>query len=137
MKLTRGIRLRASAVLIGTIGTYLIGGLMLEGQPVKAQQTITPNYYRDVQPILEQHCISCHVAGGIAPFALTSGKDAVKWADEIARVTQNGYMPPWPPGGDSPAFLNDRRLGAATKQLLVDWAKAGAPLGKQGAGQKP
>jgi mono/diheme cytochrome c family protein len=134
MNLTRGIRLKASAALIGATTACFMSALALEGH---AQQTITPNYYRDVQPILEQHCVSCHVTGGIAPFPLTSGKDAVKWADEIARVTQNGYMPPWPPGGDSPAFLNDRRLGVASKQLLADWAKAGAPLGKQGVGQKP
>ena len=137
MRLTRGVRLKASAALIGAISACLMGVLTLEGQSVSAQQTITPNYYRDVQPILEQHCVSCHMTGGIAPFSLTLGKDAVAWADEIARVTQNGYMPPWPPGGDSPSFLNDRRLGGATKQLLADWAKAGAPLGKQGAGQKP
>jgi mono/diheme cytochrome c family protein len=137
MNLTRGIRLKASTALISATTACLIGGLALTGQPVSAQQTITPTYYRDVQPVLEQHCVSCHVAGGIAPFPLTSGKDAVAWANEIARVTQNGYMPPWPPGGDSPSFLNDRRLGMATKQLLADWAKASAPLGKPGVGQKP
>ena len=136
MNLTRGVRLKASAALIGAVSACLMGGFALEGYAARAQG-ITPTYYTDIQPILEQHCVSCHVAGGIAPFPLTSAKDAVAWADEIARVTQNGYMPPWPPGGDSPAFLNDRRLGVATKQVLVDWAKAGAPLGKQAAGQKP
>jgi hypothetical protein len=92
-------------------------------------QKIIPTYYVDVQPILEQHCVSCHVKGGIAPFALDNPKEATARAERIAQVTQSGYMPPFPPGQDSPPFLNERRLGTASKQILFDWAKAGAPLG--------
>jgi hypothetical protein len=95
---------------------------------VSAQQ-IVPTYYRDVQPILEKNCVSCHVKGGIAPFVLDNPKEAVARAERIAQVTQSGYMPPYPPGKDSQPFLNERRLGTASKQILIDWAKAGAPLG--------
>ena len=92
-------------------------------------QSITPTYYTDVQPILEKNCVSCHVKGGIAPFALDDVKEAITRAERIAQVTQSDYMPPWPPGKDSQLFLNERRLGTASKQILADWAKAGAPLG--------
>ncbi len=92
-------------------------------------QKIIPTYYTDVQPILEKNCVSCHVKGGIAPFVLDNPKEAVARAERIAQVTQSGYMPPYPPGQDSQPFLNERRLGTASKQILVDWAKAGAPLG--------
>jgi hypothetical protein len=86
--------------------------------------------YVDVQPILEKNCTTCHVAGGIAPFALDNPTDAVKWADRIAQVTKSGYMPPWLPSKDGEPFLYERRLGAASKQVLEDWANAKAPLGK-------
>src|SRR5438105_2877489 len=35
-----------------------------------------PTYYRDVAPILDAKCTSCHHLGGIAPFALTGAADA-------------------------------------------------------------
>lgn len=101
-------------------------GMIALAQPSR----IIPTYYVDVQPILEKHCTSCHTAGGIAPFALDNPKDAVAWASRIAQVTQSEYMPPYPPGRDSQRFIDERRLGAASKQVLEDWAKAGAPLGK-------
>jgi hypothetical protein len=94
-------------------------------------QSIVPTYYRDVQPILEKNCVSCHVKGGIAPFVLDNPKEAVARAERIAQVTQADYMPPYPPGKDSQPFLNERRLGVASKQILADWAKAGAPLGTE------
>ena len=119
------------------LSAVLLGGVALNGQTRVLAQGITPTYYTDVQPILEAHCSSCHIEGGIAPFELQSGTDAVKWAARIAAVTKSGYMPPWPAGPESPAFLNDRRLGVATKQILSDWAAAGAPLGRRGANQKP
>jgi mono/diheme cytochrome c family protein len=89
-----------------------------------------PTYYVDVQPILEKNCVSCHVADGIAPFALDNPTSAVQWADRIAQVTKSGYMPPFPPSKDSQKFLNERRLGSASKKILEDWAAAKAPLGK-------
>jgi mono/diheme cytochrome c family protein len=137
---TTRIPFKPAAALLAALGLVAIGGAALEvasGATLAHAQTITPTYYTDVQPILEANCVTCHVTGGIAPFALDSGEQAVKWAGVIAAVTQSGYMPPWPPGGDSPAFLDDKRLGQASKQILQDWAKAGAPLGRRSPGQKP
>lgn len=122
------------------LGAVVFASIALEARGslgTALAQGITPTYYTDVQPIIETHCSGCHVEGGIAPFALQSGADAVKWSTRIAVVTKSGYMPPWPAGPESPAFLNDRRLGVATKQILSDWAAAGAPLGRRGANQKP
>ncbi|NJK46385.1 MAG: hypothetical protein HC933_20980 [Pleurocapsa sp. SU_196_0] len=110
-----GIASLATTGVIGTLG--------------HAQGTYTPTYYVDVQPILEKNCVTCHVAGGIAPFALDNPQDAVQWATRIAEVTKSESMPPWPPARDSQPFYNERRLGTASKAVLEDWAKAGAPLG--------
>ena len=129
-------KLKPATCLLG-LAAIALGSVALEGRTDVLAQGITPTYYTDVQPILEAHCSSCHIAGGIAPFELQSGADAVKWAARIAAVTKSGYMPPWTAGPESPAFLNDRRLGVATKQILSDWAAAGAPLGRRGANQKP
>jgi mono/diheme cytochrome c family protein len=108
-----------SLSILGAIGTRSL-----------AQKSYVPTYYVDVKPILEKNCTSCHTTGGIAPFALDNPTDAVKWADRITQVTKSGYMPPWPPSKDGEPFLYERRIGAASKQMLEDWAKAKAPLGK-------
>ena len=59
-------------------------------------------YHKDVQPILQQHCVQCHRPGDVAPFALTSYKKAVTWASDIKEYTQSRKMPPWKPTSDFP-----------------------------------
>lgn len=88
-----------------------------------------PTYWQDVQPILHTHCSSCHVDGGIAPFALDSADAATSMAGLLAKVTTERTMPPWPPGGATPALLHDRSLPQAQIDTLAAWAAAGAPLG--------
>ena len=115
-------------IVLATItGLATIGAL---GAQSLAQSKYVPTYYVDIKPILEKNCTSCHATGGIAPFALDTPTDAVKWADRIAQVSKAEYMPPWPPSKDGEPFLYERRLGAASKQVLENWAKAKAPLGK-------
>jgi mono/diheme cytochrome c family protein len=120
--------IRPVTALIAAIGASAFGVIAFAQQTSNGK--IVPTYYVDVQPILQKNCVSCHVAGGIAPFALDNPTDAVKWADRIAQVTKTGYMPPWPPSKDAEPLLYERRLGAASKQILEDWANAKAPLGK-------
>jgi hypothetical protein len=90
-----------------------------------------PTYYRDVAPILDAKCASCHRLGGIAPFSLTTAADAKAHAAGIDRMTKAGLMPPWMPGADSvPLVGRDlRRLTAPELATLADWSAAGAPAG--------
>ncbi|MDX2003993.1 MAG: monooxygenase [Meiothermus sp.] len=98
--------------------------------PGQVRAAAAPTYYGEVQAILEQNCVNCHSEGGIGPFSLTDPKEARKRAQEIAAVTQAGYMPPWMPAGDSPRFLYERGLSEEQKAQLSAWAEAGAPLGQ-------
>jgi hypothetical protein len=54
-----------------------------------------PTFYRDVVPILQQHCQTCHRVGEIAPFSLVSYKESKPWAQAIKKATQSRDMPPW------------------------------------------
>ena len=90
-----------------------------------------PTYYRDVAPILDAKCTTCHRLGGIAPFSLTTEAAAKANASGIMRMTRAGAMPPWMPGPDS-VPLRGRDLRRLTKnqlRTLVAWAAAGAPAG--------
>jgi hypothetical protein len=90
-----------------------------------------PTYYRDVAPILDSKCASCHRLGGIAPFPLTTAADAKAHAAGIVRMTRSGVMPPWMPGADSAPIIgrDHRRLTAGELETLARWAGAGAPSG--------
>jgi hypothetical protein len=86
-------------------------------------------YHQHVAPILQAKCVTCHVAGGIAPFALDTPAAAQSNAGLIKAATQRGDMPPWPPGPRGPAMLHERRLDSTELALLAAWADGGAPLG--------
>jgi uncharacterized membrane protein len=123
----------AALVALAAVGAAIAAARPASSPPAPVtveQSAIIPTYYRDVKPILDAKCVSCHVEGGIGPFSLVKPEEAVAHADEIANAVMSGVMPPWPPGPDSQPFLNERRLGAASRQVIADWARAGAPLGR-------
>src|SRR4051812_20609826 len=97
-----------------------------------AAPAAAPTYNRDVAPILDAKCASCHRIGGIAPFPLTTASEARTHAAGIVRMTKAGRMPPWMPGPDSAAIAgrNVRRLSADELSTLAAWAAAGAPVGR-------
>src|SRR4051812_45597585 len=93
-------------------------------------ETSGPTYYKDVAPVLDAKCTSCHRLGGIAPFSLTSGSAAKAHAAGIVAMTEAGLMPPWMPGADSAAIVgrDHRRLTPTELSTLAAWLAGGAPL---------
>ena len=85
-------------------------------------------YHRDVAPIIQKHCQSCHRPGDVGPFALMNYKQAVTWAADIAHYTQSKEMPPWKPVGGV-EFTNARALTLREIDTLSAWEKAGCPEG--------
>ena len=97
----------------------------------RAGGSSTPTYYRDVAPILDAKCTTCHRLGGIAPFSLTTAGAANQHAAGIVRMTRAGLMPPWMPGPDSAPLIGreKRRLTRSELATLAAWAAGGAPAG--------
>jgi peroxiredoxin len=91
------------------------------------EQPIT--YSKQVARILRDRCVACHREGEIAPFALTSYKQAAGWASMIDEVVQGGRMPPWHASPEHGTFSNDARLSPQDKQTIAAWVAAGAPEG--------
>jgi len=88
-----------------------------------------PTFYRDVLPILQTHCESCHRADGIAPMAFGTYDDARPYAAAMRNVTQNKSMPPWFAVPGIGHFSNDPSLTAEQIATLAAWADAKAPAG--------
>lgn len=88
-----------------------------------------------VKPIFAAKCAGCHYSGGIAPFSLTSAASAKAHAREIMLTTAAGWMPPWPPSGDSaPLYGSERRiLTADEKSAIAAWVRGGAQIGRGGS----
>jgi hypothetical protein len=89
-----------------------------------------PNYYKDIAPILQEHCQDCHRPGQVAPFALLSYEQARKRADDLVTVTSAHTMPPWPASTNVGGPFRDQRvLSGAEVEALRAWAEADTPEG--------
>lgn len=94
-------------------------------------------FHRDVEPILQERCQSCHRPGQIAPFSLLSYDDAKKWAAEIAEFTGNRQMPPWKAEPGYGHFRDVRRMSDQEIATVARWVDAGAPRGNPADAPKP
>jgi tetratricopeptide (TPR) repeat protein/mono/diheme cytochrome c family protein len=97
-------------------------------QPLASTASITFN--RDIAPIVYARCATCHRPGEAAPFSLLTYHDVAAHREQIVEVTQNGYMPPWPPAPGHLPFRNERRLTPGELDQLTAWVATGAMEGK-------
>ncbi len=88
-----------------------------------------PTWADGVGAIVVQHCGSCHVAGGAAPFALGTWSEARGHAAMIAEVVDQRRMPPWFASREHGDFANARGLSDAERSTIARWIAAGAPEG--------
>jgi len=96
---------------------------------IAAQSNAAPTFYRDVLPILQEHCQSCHRAGEIGPMALVTYQQT-KWnAKAIAKQVQTRRMPPWFADPCCGHFSDDPSLTQKNIATLVAWANQSAPAG--------
>jgi peroxiredoxin len=86
-------------------------------------------FHRDIEPILQNKCQSCHRSGQIAPFELKTFEDASSWAGMIGEVVENRRMPPWHANPEHGSFENDRRLTDDERETILAWVDADAPRG--------
>lgn len=88
-----------------------------------------PTFAEHVAPLVYEHCTPCHHAQGSAPFAFEGYDDVRDHAQQIAEVTQSGFMPPWLPMEGRGAFEGTRRLSEVARGTLARWVEQGAPAG--------
>ncbi len=90
---------------------------------------LDPTFYRDVLPILQNHCQECHRPGEIGPMPLLTYREARPWAKALRDAVVTQTMPPWFADAHYGKFANDRRLSPAEMETIRAWADGGAPAG--------
>jgi len=96
-----------------------------------------PTFSKDVAPILQQNCQSCHRPGEPTPFSLMSYKEARPWAAAIKEAVQLRKMPPWYADSHYGKFANDRTMAQKDIDTIAAWANGGAPEGNPADLPKP
>ena len=88
-----------------------------------------PTFYRDILPILQQHCQPCHSRGGIAPMPFETYDDTRRYAKVIRNVSGEKSMPPPFAIPEVGQVANDPSLAPDQIATLKAWADAQAPAG--------
>src|SRR5271170_6943701 len=123
------MRFFAAAVMVSALLAGAAAGTF-HGERAPQQPTSgPPTFYRDVLPILQQHCQACHRTGGIGPIPFETYERVERSAGKIADAVTSGKMPPWFADRNVGKFADDPSLTDQEISTLASWADAGAPAG--------
>jgi hypothetical protein len=97
------------------------------GQAPGGQVTFT----KDIAPIFQRSCQTCHRDGGIGPMSLITYEEARPWARSIKRKTSVREMPPWfiERNIGIQKFKDDTSLSDEEIAKIGRWVDSGAPMG--------
>lgn len=123
---------RSSGFLVIGLGMAVVAGaLAVSVRPVATHPRITTTllWNKEIAPILQRRCFSCHTPDNVA-FPLTTYAEARPWAQAIREEILTRHMPPWVAVPGYGRFANDPGLTQGEWDLLVAWVDGGAPSGQ-------
>jgi len=94
-----------------------------------AAAVANPTFTKDVLPIFQKSCQSCHRPGQMAPFSLLTYEDARPFARSIKQKVETRYMPPWHLDRTVGEYDPDPSLSDAQIAMISKWVDNGAPKG--------
>src|SRR6266571_2354918 len=107
----------------------IIASAAIAAAEATAQSTVTFN--KDVLPILQKNCQSCHRPGQVAPMSLLTYQETRPWARSIKSKVESRQMPPWFADPQHGRFANDRSLAAHDIDTIAKWVADGTPQGDE------
>ena len=112
---------KVACILSTAFATFLAGNVQA--------QNIT--YSRDIAPILQEKCVTCHNPEGIGPMPLQSYQQVSPFAALIKDRTSKRIMPPWHIDTTTgiQEFKNDASLSDEQIATISAWVESGAPEG--------
>jgi peroxiredoxin/mono/diheme cytochrome c family protein len=109
--------------------TPAFGCALVRPEPASRSANAKVTFHRDIQPIMQARCQSCHRPGQVGPFSLLTYADAKNWATEIKDFTGNRQMPPWKAEPGHGEFQDVRRMDDKEISAIASWVDSGAPEG--------
>ena len=112
--------------------SWILSGAMTRlnaGGARSAPRAGPPTFYRDVLPILDRHCQSCHRPGEIGPMPLLTYEQVRPLATAIADSVRARRMPPWFADPRVGHFQNDPSLSDDEIATIKAWVDSSAPAG--------
>jgi hypothetical protein len=106
-----------------------IAGLVVLGAAAAAADSAPATFHKDVLPILQKNCQSCHRPGQVAPMSFLTYDTARPWAKAMKVAVLTKKMPPWFADPQFQHFANQRSLQPNEIETIAKWADAGAPEG--------
>src|SRR5215510_9721780 len=103
------------------LGSYAFGAETLTAQSV--------TFNKDVLPILQRNCQTCHRPNNIAPMSFLSYETTRPWAKAMKNAVVTRKMPPWSADPQYGHFENDPSLKQSEIDTIAEWADSGAPKG--------
>jgi hypothetical protein len=117
--------------MLAVFGLSLCGLLM--GSAATSDTAPPPpgktTFYKDVLPILQNNCQSCHRSGEVAPMSLMTYNETRPFAIAIKLAVLTQKMPPWYADPQYGHFSNERKLSSKDIRTLVTWVDGGAQPG--------
>jgi len=116
-----------------------VAALLLPASGALAADQKPVTFSKDVAPIFQAKCQSCHEPGSIAPMSLISYKDARPWAKSIRNRVSARQMPPWhiDKSVGVQKFKNDISLSDDQIATVIAWVDQGAVEGNPADLPKP
>ena len=106
--------------------------LLVSSMPAAAADAAkTPTFTKDIAPIFQQKCESCHRPDNMAPMSLISYEEARPWAKSIKQKVVAREMPPWYVDRNVGVrqFKGDVSLSDKEIATIAQWVDGGAPKG--------
>ncbi len=94
-----------------------------------AASASTPTFYRDVLPVLQNRCQTCHRPGGIGRVSFLDYTEILAWAHQMRDSIEARIMPPWKARPEYGDFKNSRRLTDTEIRTFTEWVEGGMPKG--------
>lgn len=131
--MARRIPTVASSMVLIVLGALVWAPTRAAGQDAAAAMT----FHKDVLPVLQKNCQTCHRPGQIGPFSMLTYRDTRPWAKAIKAAVVSRAMPPWFADPRYGHFNNNRSLTQRDIDTIAAWVDHGAPEGDPRAAPPP
>jgi hypothetical protein len=113
------------------LGTLALSVSLIVPTAFAAEPNTTPTFTKDIAPIFQAKCESCHRADSIAPMSLVTYEQTRPYARAIKDRVASRQMPPWHLDKTMgiQKYKNDRSLTDAEIDTIVSWVDGGTPKG--------